>query len=294
MLDVPSILGGAGFLCATTAALYGGALYGVVKEALHPERRTVGWALGRGSPADPAVWDVPSREWCHGFDGASCPVFDMGVEDPGAPTAILIHGFARSRFDSLARLGPILPRFQRVLLPDLPGHGDAIGRSTRLGADEDAFIESLVLTATTGPVVLVGHSLGATIAVHAATRDGLASRVHGILALAPYERLRTPLGARLDLRGMPRGPLLGPAIAALAALGVRERSTRAAAERVACPIAVLAGELDPVTPVEEARAIANAATTSRFAILAHGRHDDFHTSGSSEMAAALDWISSRG
>lgn len=294
MTDLSPALGAGAFLGVSTAVLYGGALLGVVREALAPERRTIGWALGRGSPSDPACWGLPAREWSHGFDGASCPVFEIGDEDPGAPTAIVLHGFARSRYDSLARLGPLLPHARRFILPDLPGHGDAIGRGTRLGTDEDAFLESLVVAATTGPVLLVGHSLGATIALHAAARESLAARVRGVLALAPYERLRTPLGARLDLRAMPRRPLLSPTIAILGALGVRERSTRAAAARAACPVAVLAGADDPVTPVAEARAIADAAATSRFALVPHGRHDDFHTLGATEMSAALAWIESCG
>jgi predicted esterase len=118
--------------------------------------------------------------------------------------------------------------------------------------------------------------------------------VRGVLALAPYERLRTPLGARLELRGMPKSPLLGPTIGLLRAFGVRERSTREAAARAACPVAVLAGELDLVTPLEEARAIAEAASTSRFAAIAYAQHDDFHTVGRAEMESALAWIESCG
>jgi pimeloyl-ACP methyl ester carboxylesterase len=294
VVELSSILGGGAFLGVSAGVLYGGALFGVVREALHPERRTIGWALGRGSPSEPDCWGLPAREWSHGFNGASCPVFEIGDEDPGAPTAVVLHGFARSRYDALARLGPMLPFARRFLLPDLPGHGDAIGRGTRLGSDEDAFVESLVTEATTGPVVLVGHSLGATVALHAASRESLAARIRGVVALAPYERLRTPLGARLDLRGMPRAPLLRPAIGVLGAFGVHERSTLASAARVVCPVAVLAGESDPVTPVAEARAIAQAAATSRFAIIARGRHDDFHTIGNDEMTASLAWIDSCG
>ena len=290
MIDPAAILGGGAFLGVAAGATYAIALGGVVREALRPERKTVGWALGRGSPADPAVWGLPTREWDHCHEGASCPVFDIGVDDPGAPTAIVLHGFARSRYDALARLSPVLPHVKRVLMPDLPGHGDAIGRGTRIGSDEDAFVASLIETATNSPVILVGHSLGATIALHAAARESLANRIRGVVALAPYERMSTPLGARLDLRGMPRGPLLGPAVAVLRALGIEERSTRASAARAACPVAVLAGDADPVTPLDEAKAIALASSTSRFDVVRHGRHDDFHTLGAQQMADAVAWV----
>jgi pimeloyl-ACP methyl ester carboxylesterase len=292
--DPSAILGAGVFLGVSGGLLWGGAVCGVALEAMRPERRTIGWALARGGPTEPGHWGLPAREWSHQHRGSSCPAFDLGDDDPGAPTAIVVHGFARSRYDALARLGPILPHARRFILPDLPGHGDASGRGTRLGADEDAFLESLITTVTTGPVLLVGHSLGATIALQAAGREPLAARVRGVLALAPYERLRTPLGARLDLRGMPKAALLGPTVRLLGAFGVRERSTREAAARVACPVAVLAGELDLVTPLDEARAIAESAATSRFRAIPYAQHDDFHTVGRTEMESSLAWIDSCG
>ncbi len=290
MFDASSLLGATAFLSATSLICYGGALGGIVAEAMRPQRKTVGWALGRGTPIEPDAWGLPARTWIHTFRGAKCPVFDIGDADPAAPTAVVLHGFARSRYDALARLGPLLPFARRFILPDLPGHGDARGRGTRLGADEDCFVSSLLTESTTASLLLVGHSLGATVAIHAATGDALRDRVQGVLALAPYERLRTPLGARLDLRGMPRAPLLGPTIATLALLGIRERSTRAAAEQLRCPLAVIAGECDPVTPIEEAHLIAEAAKRGRFTLLAHGRHDDFHTVGREEMSNACAWL----
>jgi pimeloyl-ACP methyl ester carboxylesterase len=285
-----SIAGAGAFLGVSAGAVYAIALGGVVREALRPERRTLGWALGRGSPSDPAAWGLPAREWTHEHNGSACPVFDVGDDDPAAPTAIVLHGFARSRYDALARLGPILPHVKRVVMPDLPGHGDAIGRGTRIGADEDSFVESLIDATTSSRVLLVGHSLGATVALHAAARESLAQRVLGVVALAPYERMRTPLGARLDLRGMPRTPLLGPSISVLGLLGINERSTRESAARAVCPVAVLAGEEDPVTPHAEAESIARAARTSRYDVIRGARHDDFHTLGAAQLSEAVAWV----
>ncbi len=290
MPDPTAILGGAAFLGASGALVYAGALAGVVRNSIRPERKTLGWALGRGFPSEPTAWGLPAREWIHEFNGAQCPVFEIGDEDPAAPTAIVLHGFGRSRYDALSRLGPILPYARRFLLPDLPGHGDAHGRSTRLGTDEDQFVASLAAAHSTGPLLLVGHSLGATVAVHGATLNIIAPRVTGVLALAPYERLATPMGARLDLHAMPRTALLGPTMRVLSLLGVHERSTREAAARARCPIAVIAGTADLIAPIEEARAIAAAAKRGHFAAITHARHDDFHTMGRNEMIAALAWI----
>lgn len=288
MPDVGSILGGAAFLGGSAALVYAGAVAGVVREALRPERKTLGWALGRGLPSEPNAWGLPAREWTHEFDGARCPVFELGDPDPAAPTAVVLHGFARSRYDALARLGPLLPHARRFLLPDLPGHGDATGRTTRLGTDEERFVASLV-DGVSAPILLVGHSLGATIALHAATGRCLGPRVRGVVALAPYERLRTPLGARLDLRAMPRPALVLPALAALERLGVRERSTRESAASTSARVAIVAGGVDPVTPLAEARAIAAAAPQGRLFVVGGARHDDFETLGRDVVAEATAW-----
>ena len=294
MPDPSAILGAAAFLGTSSLLLWAGAVGGVVREALRPERKTIGWALGRGLPSEPTAWGLPGQEWDFEFDGTRCPVFEIGDTDPSAPTVIFLHGFARSRYDSLARIGPLLPHARRVILPDLPGHGDARGRSTRLGTDEDRFVAALAARCATGPIMLAGHSLGATIALHAATLPELAPRVKGVLALAPYERLRTPLGARLDLRALPRSPILGPALTTLAAFGIRERSTRESAARTTSPVAVVAGAADPVSPLEEARAIASAARTSHFAAIERARHDDFETLGRSTVECSIAWLAAQG
>ncbi len=289
-MNTQAIVGGAAFLASSAALVYASSVAAIVREALRPERKTIGWALGRGLPIEPDVFGLPARETEHSFNGAHCPVFDIGEPDPSAPTAVVLHGFSRSRYDALARLKPILPHARRFLLPDLPGHGDALGRGTRLGSDEELFVESLLTTMTTGPLILIGHSLGAIVAIRAATLPTLAPRVRGVVALAPYERLATPLGARLDLRAMPRSALLLPVLSILQASGIHDRSTLEAAAQLTCPLAVIAGEFDPVTPLAEARAIAAIARTTRFSIVAHGRHDDFHTIGQREMTEALAWI----
>jgi pimeloyl-ACP methyl ester carboxylesterase len=79
----------------------------------------------------------------------------------------------------------------------------------------------------------------------------------------------------------------------LASLGIRERSTRASAALASCPIAVVAGSIDPVTPLEEARAVAEAARRGRFAAVDRARHDDFDTLGRAEVEASMAWLAAQ-
>jgi pimeloyl-ACP methyl ester carboxylesterase len=290
-LELASFAGAAALLGAAAATAYGTAVAGVVREAMRPERKTVGWALGRGLPTEPGHWGTPSHEWNLEFRGSRCPVFELGERDAAAPTALILHGFARSRYDSLARAGAFVGIAPRILLPDLPGHGDAQGRGTRLGTDEEDFAAAVLDAAgATGPVYLAGHSLGATIAVRAASLPALAPRVKGVLALAPYESLRTPLAARMELRAMPTGLLLAPTLRLLALRGIRERSTTEAAARLACRFAVVAGSWDPVTPLAEADRIARAAPNGRLWSVPGARHDDFHTLGRLAVDEAVRWL----
>ncbi len=91
---------------------------------------------------------------------------------------------------------------------------------------------------------------------------------------------------------MPRAALLAPTLGTLSALGIREHSTLEAARSLRAPLAVVAGAHDPVVPVRESAAIAEAAARARVFTVQEGRHDDFHTLGRDAMREALAWIDS--
>lgn len=102
-------------------------------------------------------------------------------------TVVLLHGL----FDSargwrdlpqrLTRLG------HRVHAPDLPGHGDA----PEPAATPERMAEMLLPGLPAGPLALVGHSLGAVVAVDLARRLG--ARVKRLVLIAP-----AGLGARIE------------------------------------------------------------------------------------------------
>jgi pimeloyl-ACP methyl ester carboxylesterase len=95
-------------------------------------------------------------------------VWDDAPDDTGRPTVVLLHGFldcGRS-FDAVAR---VLAADYRVVAPDHRGHGDsdrvdpaAYYHFPDYVRDLDAIFPHLAR----GPVVLVGHSMGATIAAY--------------------------------------------------------------------------------------------------------------------------------
>jgi pimeloyl-ACP methyl ester carboxylesterase len=88
---------------------------------------------------------------------------DYGGPDDG-PRLVLVHGLGGS-LTSWAAVGPQLARIARVIALDLPGFGRSPGspRSVTLTANQVLLHRFLVQVAGT-PVILVGHSMGGTIA----------------------------------------------------------------------------------------------------------------------------------
>jgi pimeloyl-ACP methyl ester carboxylesterase len=117
----------------------------------------------------------PSSRWTD-IDG---PFHYLDYGGPvGGPVLVCLHGLSGSS-ESWAPIAPTLARTSRVLAVDLVGFGRTVrrGRSVTLPANQsylDRFLRQVVGT----PAILVGHSMGATIATlqaakHPETTSGL-------------------------------------------------------------------------------------------------------------------------
>lgn len=251
----------------------------IAREAKRPRRATYAWALAHGSPTNPA--EVPGvRAWhegntvlqatshapaAHATAAHATPPSARSivlpwwlVEGQGAGTMLVIHGWGRSRWDSLRRLPWLLEHAASIVLPDLRAHGEApgttsIGHSDHL--DLDQVIASVTNTsasrATAGGLTLVGHSMGAMVAARLATL--LAARgkpARRLVLMAPYDSLIVPMANRLRVRGLPAGPFAATAAWWLAR---GEEPLHRTLARVQCPVLTLGGELDAVTTPSDVR-----------------------------------------
>ncbi|MET8981894.1 alpha/beta hydrolase [Streptomyces sp. NPDC004539] len=89
---------------------------------------------------------------------------DEGPAGGGDGTLLLVHGEACDSHDWSAQTGAFAAR-HRVIVPDLRGHGRSTGLSG--GMRPRDFVSDLVEllhVLDTGPVTVVGHSLGAVVA----------------------------------------------------------------------------------------------------------------------------------
>lgn len=264
----------------------------IAREAKRPRRATYAWALAHHSAASPA--EVPGvRAWHEGSTALQATGHDPSahatppsarsivlpwwlVEGQGAGTMLVIHGWGRSRWDSLRRLPWLLGHAGSIVLPDLRGHGEAPG-TTSIGHADHADLDQVAIdalhraaassatssahdimgshasTATGDPreLTLVGHSMGAMVAARFAAM--LAERgtpARRLVLMAPYDSLIVPMANRLRVRGLPAGPFAATAAWWLAR---GEEPLHRTLARVQCPVLALGGELDAVTTPSDVR-----------------------------------------
>ncbi len=271
------------FVGALCAALL--LVFGIVRDARTPSRATMGWALARKLAVDPAALGLQFEEELWGANQSAWRI--RGGAPSSDLTTIIIHGWRRSRIDSLRRINPWYGVSSSLLLVDLAGHGDAPDGPTTLGVRDVHEIVTLAhaVVASSDPaaarptrLLLVGHSLGASIALRAAAQlppEFLA----GVVAIAPYESLKEPLANRLRARALPATPFAQLAQLWLHAICGRERSVIDALTQLRTrnvSALLIAGAQDVVVRHEHVAHIALSAGVPLVTDSASG-HDDLAT-----------------
>ncbi len=280
----------------------------------HPPRRAYGFALARNLPGDPSEITLPStsgqlrrglpfNQWTfrsRRAGGCELPVWDVTGLNPSGPTVIITHGWGDSRVIMLSRLVGLASMASRIVMWDLPAHGDAPKGGFTLGASEHedliALIDALGVErpSDSTPLILYGASLGAGASIVAAAelarRAGPPVHLAAVIAEAPYRIPPVPARNVFRLRGMPFRSNILPA---MALLGLRfgrglswalspnaggfDRTRHAAQLSASLPLLVLHGELDPVCPLDDGRAIAAAAPNAHIAIIPIAGHNNLWT-----------------
>jgi len=225
--------------------------------------------------------------------GMRVAYFDEG--DGGAQTILLLHGLGRSRLQWVPLLRS-LSRTQRVIALDFPGFGSSDGpSSSRYRYSFETLAETtfdLIAALGLGRVAVVGHAMGAGVAlVAAADRPEFVGRL--VLVTPPCFPSTRPLSERLVLMpwiGPPlfRSPLGGSTLRRHGASSSSSSSNdatylmlRRAADpstlearvtRVRCPTLVVWGRDDEVSPWTHGTRLAREIGGARLEILECG-HD---------------------
>jgi len=262
-----------------------------------PPRRGYAWAVAKNRPSDPGELAQPAAftEWMFDTGRLKLPVWDIKGRDTLGPVIVVTPGWGQARVGCLDRVAGVLAVASRVVVWEMPAMGDAPGRCS-LGAKEPALLGMLLdQLQADRPIVLFGISLGAGVSiVVGAARDDIA----GVIAEAPYRVPLTPALGVLRAANLPRVLNLRPTLALIGLLngmGVRWRGFDRAehASRLRCPLLVLQGELDDISPLEDAKAIAEAA---KYSTLIVSEGIDHHTLWQQPEAlernidAVRDWL----
>ncbi len=162
----------------------------------------------------------------------------------------------------LARIEPWDALCDRLVLYDLRGHGETQGGPSRLGHGEERDLLALLERLGEGPVVLVGYSMGAVIAIAAAARAATPGGIIGVAAYAPYCDFHESLRRRMRSGDYPARPVTDLAILWLRLGGVRHRAMIRAVSALGTPLLVVARTEDRLHGLEDARRIVEAATSA--------------------------------
>lgn len=221
--------------------------------------------------------------------------------DPAAPAVVLIHGAGMDHTVWSLQSRYLAHHGRAVLAVDLPGHGRSAGAPPpSVEALADWVVALLDAAGVGGPAALVGHSMGALVALCCAARH--ADRVESLALLGVAETmpvhpdllgaaaLNDPAAIELVV-GWGHGPLGhigGNAVPGLGLLdGARRLMARArpgvlgvdlgacdafmgggeAAAAVRCPALFLLGALDRMTPAKAGRALAARTAGGRVEVL---------------------------
>jgi pimeloyl-ACP methyl ester carboxylesterase len=225
--------------------------------------------------------------------------------DPVHPTVVFLHGAGMDHTEWMLQARFFAHHGRGVLAVDLPGHGRSAGPAVRSIAELADWLVALLDAAKVERAALVGHSMGALIALETAARAptrvwavallGAATKmpVHPDLQKAAeanddaaadlvaswgFGRRAHVGGARAPgiwmlgsgVRLLQRAPN-GALAAGLAACNAYQGAL-AAAPRVNCPTLLLLGEIDRMTPPAGARDIATRIADSRTIILPGAGH----------------------
>lgn len=232
---------------------------------LFPGRRRVDPALARDLPHDDLTF-VSDRIRLRGWR--------FPAQGSRRATVVYLHGIADNRGSGVGAARRLTPRGFDVVAYDSRANGDSGGNICSYGFYEKRDLRRVLDAldgldpAPLGPVILVGTSLGAAIALQAAAED---RRITAVAAAEPFSDLRTIATERAPWF-LP-GPIVRQAFARAelqSRFQVDAVSPVNAARQITVPVLLIHGAEDRETSPEHSRRIYEALTGPRMLLMVDG------------------------
>jgi uncharacterized protein len=207
-------------------------------------------------------------------DGVVLKGWYFRSERPRRGTFIYLHGVGDSRVSSISLARHLTGRGFDVLAYDSRAHGESSGDACTYGFHERRDLRHALDKLATSPVMLLGTSMGAAVALQTAAED---KRIAATVAIATFSDLRTAAFERA-----PFFASRGNVEAALSmaetrgAFRIDEVSPLLAAQRIQSPVFVIHGAKDRETPSDHSRRVFEAlrGPNKRLLIVPDAGHGD--------------------
>lgn len=183
-------------------------------------------------------------------------------------TLVYLHGVADNRGSGAGVVRRFVDRGFDVIAYDSRAHGDSGGDACTYGYFEKDDLRRVLDRVPPGPVVLVGTSLGAAVALQAAADD---PRVSKVIAAETFSDLRTIARDRAPF--FLTETTINKAFSLAEARGrfeVAAVSPVAAAARISVPVLLIHGALDRDTPPEHSKRVFDALRGPKRLVLVPG------------------------
>lgn len=203
-------------------------------------------------------------------------------------TVIYLHGIADNRGSAIGAIQVLLPLGFDVIAYDGRAHGESTGQRCTYGYFEKQDLQRVIDQAGAKTVILIGHSLGAAIALQAAAIE---PRVRGVVAASTFSDLRTIAIERASY--FPSWSI-GPALERAERDGqftVADVSPVNSAARIGVPVLLFHGANDRDTaPSHSERVFEALRQTKQLIVVPGASHNDVFNA--STWAQIVGWLPS--
>jgi uncharacterized protein len=231
-------------------------------------------AAGAGGLLHPARHRVvrPAPEGCEDatFAGAGIRLRGWRCRTTATrrATIVYLHGIADNRTSAAGIVQRFGPQGFDVVAYDSRAHGESDGDSCTYGFFEKQDLHRVVDTLAGAPVILLGVSLGAAVALQEAADD---PRVHGVVAAETFSDLRTVAVERAPFFFTTWAIRKAFQLAAeRGRFAIDEVSPVSAAARITVPVLLIHGAADADTSPEHSQRVFAALRGPKELILVRG------------------------
>ncbi len=234
---------------------------------LHPIRKPV-----------PAATPANCQNVTYQGEGVMLKGWQGKADGPPRGTLIYLHGVSDNRASASGILDHFRQRGFDVVAYDSRAHGESGGEVATFGRFEKEDLRHVLDTLRPGPVVLVGSSLGAAVALQTAAED---ARVSAVVAAESFSDLRTVVTERAPFFFTDR--TIEKSIQLAEQKGnfqIKDISPELAARRIKVPVLLIHGAEDKDTPPEHSRRILSNLSGPKSLILVPGAGHSEALSGS--------------